>query len=222
MIVVSTSLVACTWELGLLHAIGYGLDPFALLVPFLIMSVSVSHGVQYVSAWANEISTRGATPYQASLATFRSLAIPGVVALLANVVGFSTIYLINIQVIREMSVNAAFGMAGVIMVNKMLLPIVLSYFRLPNVEGFRRATELRDRLGDAVFRRMALLTRRGPAIVVTTICLALAAFGASQYHRVQIGDTTDGVPELRPDSRFNQDARARWRRISRWASIISR
>lgn len=208
LIVVGTSLVACTWELGLLHAIGYGLDPFALLVPFLIMSVSVSHGVQYVSAWANEISTRGVGPYQASLATFRSLAIPGVVALLANVVGFSTIYLINIQVIREMSVNAAFGMAGVIMVNKMLLPIVLSYFQLPNVEGFRRATELRDRLGDAVFRRMAVLTRRGPAIVVTVICLLLAAFGASQYPRVQIGDTTDGVPELRPDSRFNVDARA--------------
>ena len=208
LIVVGTSLVACTWELGLLHAIGYGLDPFALLVPFLIMAVSVSHGVQYVSAWANEISTRGVTPYQASLATFRSLAIPGVVALMANVVGFSTIYLIDIQVIREMSVNAAFGMAGVIMVNKMLLPIVLSYFQLPNVESFRRATELRDRLGDAVFRRMAVLTRRGPAIVVTAICLGLAAFGASQYPRVQIGDTTDGVPELRPDSRFNQDARA--------------
>jgi uncharacterized protein len=206
--VVSTSMVACTWELGLLHAIGYGLDPFALLVPFLIMSVSVSHGVQYVSAWANEISTRGATPYQASLATFRSLAIPGVVALLANVVGFSTIYLINIQVIREMSVNAAFGMAGVIIVNKMLLPIILSYFALPNVEGFRRATELRDRLGDAVFRRMARLTRRGPAIVVSTICVLLGVYGASRYHDVAIGDTTEGVPELRPDSRFNQDARA--------------
>ncbi|MGQ0530406.1 MAG: efflux RND transporter permease subunit [Panacagrimonas sp.] len=208
LIVVSTSLVACIWELGLLHLIGYGLDPFALLVPFLIMAVSVSHGVQYVSAWANEISTREAAPFQASLATFRSLAIPGVVALLANVVGFSTIYLIDIQVIREMSINAAFGMAGVIVVNKILLPIVLSYFHLPNVERFRQATARRDQLGDALFRRMSRLTRRGPAIVVTAICLALAAFGASQYPQVKIGDTTEGVPELRPDSRFNQDARA--------------
>src|SRR3546814_3564918 len=83
-----------------------------MLVPFLIMAVSVSHGVQYVNSWAHEISTRNATSYQASLATFRNLAIPGVVALLTNVVGFSTIYLINIDVIREMSINAAFGMAG--------------------------------------------------------------------------------------------------------------
>ncbi len=208
MLVVATSLVACTWELGLLNLVGYGLDPFAMLVPFLIMSVSVSHGVQYANSWANEVATKGVTPYQASLATFRALAIPGVVALLTNVAGFSTIYLINIQVIREMSVNAAFGMAGVIIVNKVLLPAMLSYMRLPNIPKFREAQELRERMGDAVFKKMAVLTHRGPATVVLIICLALSIFGASQYHKVQIGDTTEGVPELRPDSRFNQDARA--------------
>lgn len=207
-IVVSTSLVACVWELGLLNLVGYGLDPFAMLVPFLIMAVSVSHGVQFVSSWANEISTRGVSSQQASLATFRALAIPGVVALLANVVGFSTIYLINIQVIREMSVNAAFGMVGVIMVNKMLLPIVLTYVRIPNLSKFRAAQEVRERMGDAMFRKMAVLTRRGPATGVVIAMFVLAAYGASQYPLVQIGDTTEGVPELRPESRFNQDARA--------------
>lgn len=208
MLVVGTSLVACIWELGLVNLVGYGLDPFAMLVPFLIMSVSVSHGVQYANSWANEVATRGVTPYQASLATFRALAIPGVVALLTNVAGFSTIYLINIQVIREMSVNAAFGMAGVIIVNKVLLPAMLSYMQLPNIPKFREAQELRERMGDAVFKKMAVLTHRGPATFVVIIMVALSIFGASQYHNVQIGDTTEGVPELRPDSRFNQDARA--------------
>ncbi|HET8881654.1 MAG TPA: efflux RND transporter permease subunit [Solimonas sp.] len=208
MLVVATSLVSCTWELGLLHLIGFGLDPFAMLVPFLIMAVSVSHGVQYVNSWAHEISTRNATSYQASLATFRNLAIPGVVALLTNVVGFSTIYLINIDVIREMSINAAFGMAGVIVVNKVLLPAVLSYLKLPNAERFRVATAKRERLGDIAFRRMAVLCRRGPATVVVLICAALSVYGALQVHKVRIGDTTEGVPELRPDSRFNRDAHA--------------
>ena len=53
-----------------------------------------------MSSWANEIATRNASPYQASLATFRALAIPGIVALVTNVAGFSTIYLINVQVIQ--------------------------------------------------------------------------------------------------------------------------
>ena len=207
LLVLATSLVSCIWELGLLHLVGYGLDPFAILVPFLIMAVSVSHGVQYVNAWANEISTRNATSYQASLATFRALAIPGVIALLTNVAGFSTIYLINVQVIREMSINASFGMAGVIMVNKVLLPAVLSYLKLPNAEKFRQAQAVRERIGDAVFKRMAALTERGPATVVVAIWAALTVFGAIQYHKVQIGDVNEGVPELRPNSRFNRDAR---------------
>lgn len=207
-LVVSTSLIACIWELGLLNLIGYGLDPFALLVPFLIMSVSVSHGVQYVNAWANEVSERRVPNYQAALATFRSLAIPGVVALVTDMVGFGTIYIIDIQVIREMSVNAVFGMLGVIIVNKMFLPIILSYMHLPNPDAFRKKQEIRDHLGAIVFKRMAVLTRRGPAIVVLIVCAVLAGYGFYMYPKVQIGDTTEGVPELRPDSRFNQDARA--------------
>lgn len=208
MLVVGTSLVACIWEMGLLHMVGYGLDPFALLVPFLIMAVSVSHGVQYVNAWASEMSTREISNYQAALSTFRALAIPGVVALFTDMVGFGTIYMINIQVIREMALNAVFGMLGVIIVNKAMLPIVLSYISLPNPEKFREGQELRDRIGDAVFKRMAVLTHRGPATVVLLICAGLTAYGIHQYPKVQIGDTTEGVPELRPDSRFNQDARA--------------
>lgn len=207
-LVVATSLIACIWEMGLLHLVGYGLDPFALLVPFLIMSVSVSHGVQYVNAWANEVSEKGVSNYNAALATFRSLAIPGVVALVTDMVGFGTIYIINIQVIREMSLNAVFGMLGVIIVNKVMLPIILSYYSLPNPEKFKKAQEYRDHLGSVVFRKMAVLTRRGPAIVVLTICAGLAVYGFMQYPKIQIGDTTEGVPELRPDSRFNQDARA--------------
>ncbi len=206
LIVVSTSFVSCIWEMGLLNLVGYGLDPFAMLVPFLIMAVSVSHGVQYVSSWANEISTRNASSHQASLATFRSLAIPGLVALLTNVVGFLTIYLINIQIIREMAINAALGMVGVIMVNKVLLPAVLSFIKLPNLAAFRIATEKRERIGDSIFKKMTVFCRRKPAIITITISVLLGLYGASQYHNVQIGDTTDGVPELKPDSRFNQDA----------------
>lgn len=85
------SVVAVVWEMGLLHLVGWGLDPFAILVPFLILAISVSHGVQYVNGWAGEITDRGHTPYQASLDTFRRLAIPGTVALFTAVAGFLTI-----------------------------------------------------------------------------------------------------------------------------------
>ena len=41
------SIVAVIWEMGMVRTVGFGLDPFAILVPFLVLSVSVSHGVQF-------------------------------------------------------------------------------------------------------------------------------------------------------------------------------
>jgi uncharacterized protein len=206
-LVMIVSGIACIWELGLLHLLGFGLDPFAILVPFLILSVSVSHGVQYVNSWAHEIYAHDADSYQASLHTFRKLAIPGVTALLTDVAGFATIYLINIDVIREMSLNAAFGMAGVIITNKIMMPQLLSFMRLRNPAEFRRKQALREELGDNLWRQVAKITRRGPATMVLITCGVLFGVAAWLYPQVRIGETTEGVPELRPDSRFNQDAR---------------
>jgi predicted RND superfamily exporter protein len=206
-LVMVVSGIACIWELGMLHLIGYGLDPFAILVPFLILSVSVSHGVQYVNNWAHEIHTHGYGSYDASVHTFRKLAIPGVAALVTDVAGFATIYLINIDVIREMSLNAAFGMAGVIITNKVMMPELLTLMRLGDVEKFKRKQALREQLGDSVWRQVAKITRRGPATAVLVAVAVLFGVAAWLYPQVRIGETTEGVPELRPDSRFNKDAR---------------
>ena len=200
------SLVACTWEMGLLHWLGFGLDPFAILVPFLVLAVSVSHGVQYVNYWAGEVCKEGADSYHASLATFRRLAIAGTMAIMTDVVGFGTIYLINIQMIREMSINAALGMAAIIITNKVLMPELLSYLSLGDLAKFRQRQAQRERFGDGLWRFLAKATRRGPAIGILIVCAGLLAGSLYLYPKLQIGETQNGVPELRPESRFNQDA----------------
>ena len=43
------SLAAVVWQLGLLNLLGYGLDPYSMLVPFLVFAIAVSHGVQIVT-----------------------------------------------------------------------------------------------------------------------------------------------------------------------------
>jgi predicted RND superfamily exporter protein len=200
------SVAAVLWGLGFLRTIGFGLDPFAILVPFLILAVSVSHGVQYVNAWAGEVM-RGANSYQASLATFRRLAIPGTVALITDVVGFATIYLINIAVIREMSVNAAFGIFAIIATNKLMMPALLTFMRVGNLERFKAAQQKRDEIGNRIWRQFAKVTRRGPAIGMLVVYVLLLGWALTMLPKLTIGDTGEGVPELRPDSRFNIDAR---------------
>ncbi|MGB1557534.1 MAG: efflux RND transporter permease subunit [Oceanococcaceae bacterium] len=207
MVVLVCSLVAVIWEFGLLTVAGFGLDPFAILIPFLVLSVSTSHGVQYVNAWVGEVD-KGAEPFDASLETFRRLAIPGTTALITDVAGFATIYLIPIDIIREMSINAAFGMLAIIITNKVLAPIWLTYVNIPNMEEFRKKQLKREEMGDGLWRFLAKVTRPVPALMVIMVSAATLGFSLYKYQDLQVGDSQEGVPELRPDSRYNQDSRA--------------
>src|SRR5690606_18258405 len=46
------SVIAVIWQLGLLHTLGFGLDPYSILVPFLVFAIGISHGVQIINAMA--------------------------------------------------------------------------------------------------------------------------------------------------------------------------
>jgi len=204
----SAAITAVIWELGLLKLAGFGLDPFAILVPFLILSIGVSHGVQYINGWGNEVAVHQRDSLAASVETFRRLFIPGTVAILTNVIGFATLAFINIEIVREMAINAAMGMAAVIVTNKVMLPIVLSWVSLPNVEKFRRRQQRRTELGDRLWRKLARFTE--PKYALPTLAVALMALGWAlwMYPKLTIGDQQVGVPELKPDGRYNRDSQA--------------
>ena len=46
---ITCSTVAVIWQLGLLHTLGFGLDPYSMLVPFLVFAIGISHGVQIIN-----------------------------------------------------------------------------------------------------------------------------------------------------------------------------
>ena len=204
----SAAVTAVVWELGLLQLVGYGLDPFAILVPFLIMSIGVSHGVQYINTWGNEVSEHGKSAYDASIETFRRLFLPGTVAIVTNVIGFATLAFIHIDIVREMAINAALGMAAVIVTNKMMLPIVLTWVRVPDIDKFKRRFAMRDRMGDRLWQHVATITEPRPAMVTLAVVATILAWAFWMYPRLIIGDTQAGVPELKANSRYNQDSNA--------------
>ena len=51
------SLTSLVWQFGILNILGYGLDPLAILVPFLVFAIGVSHGVQQINLITAEISS---------------------------------------------------------------------------------------------------------------------------------------------------------------------
>ena len=197
------SLVAVVWQLGGLTALGFGVDPMSILVPFLVFAIGVSHGVQMVSSVRAEVAG-GASGLDAARASFRRLLLPGAVALASDSVGFITISFIEVQVIKEIAVTASLGVAAIILTNLALLPVLLSWVE-PDDEQ-RRTARAHDRLLQPMWSRIARVARRGPAAVVIAVSLVLLAAGAHFAPQVRVGDEHRGVPELRADSVYNLDS----------------
>jgi predicted RND superfamily exporter protein len=196
------AVVPVIWLLGLLPIFGLGLDPMSILVPFLIFSIAVSHAVQMTNAWKLE-TLHGADGVTASTHSFQKLFIPGAMALLANALGFMVIAFVEIEMVRELAFTATIGVTVMIITNKMLLPILLSYYKFTPEQASKLAGK--ETAGDWLWERIGPLATKRIGWISLVVGAALLAFGLSQARHLHIGDLGKGVPELRPDSRYNQD-----------------
>ncbi len=208
------SLAAVIWQLGLLTLLGYGLDPMSILVPFLVFAIGVSHGVQMINA-ARRRMHDGASPLDAARGSFRQLLVPCSVALASDTVGFLTILLIDIAMIRELAITASLGVAVIILTNLILLPVLLSY--VPQQAARPGVTEEQSRLWTVAGRFAQLPVARVTALVA----IVLFAVGGWKAQQLTIGDMDAGSPELRPDSRYNLDAKLITERFSIGVDVLS-
>jgi uncharacterized protein len=196
------SIVAVIWQLGLLVLLGYGVDPIGILVPFIIFAIGVSHGVQKISA-VGDAAMDGAEALEAARRTFRLLFVPAIVALLADLMGFVTILAIPVGVIREMAVTASIGVGVVILTDLVLLPILVSYVN-PG-DGYAQRVRRRQQALAPIWEALAGIATRRPAtwVVMASVLVAMGGYAIGRH--TPVGDTLAGVPELRPESRYNRD-----------------
>ncbi|MEH6672154.1 efflux RND transporter permease subunit [Halopseudomonas sp.] len=196
------SVIAVIWQLGLLRSLGFGLDPYSILVPFLVFAIGISHGVQIINGMAIEYSNSNDANTAARRA-FRALYVPGIVALISDAVGFVTLLLIEIEVIRELGIAASVGVGVIILTNLILLPVLMSYIGISS----RAVQRNRDLASRPQKLWLAVAKFSHPKVAPVSIVLAIAAFAFGIYHgqNVKIGDLDPGAPELRPDSRYNLD-----------------
>ena len=212
------SLVAVVWQLGALTALGFGIDPFSILVPFLVFAIGVSHGVQKICTFRNEMFKGLAGP-TAARAAFMLLILPGIVARMTDTVGFLTMLVIKIPTIQELAITASLGVSVIAITNFFLLPLLLSYLHLP--PSYAQWVACRRKHGDMIWARLVKGMRPRPSMVIIVIGLVLGAWGYWKAGEIHIGDTQAGVPELRPDSRYNTDTRVITTKFSIGVDILS-
>ncbi|MFZ6845035.1 efflux RND transporter permease subunit [Undibacterium sp. RuTC16W] len=203
LLVLVSSLTSLVWQFGALHLLGYGLDPLAVLVPFLVFAIGVSHGVQQINFFVRGLSN-GLTVITAARASFSGLLIPGILALVTALVSFLTLLMVPIPMIHELAITASLGVGFKIVTNLVMLPVLLSTLNFN--EKFARHAEKKRAQRIRWTKTLSIFATPKGSII--TLFIATVIFGISVYesrNRV-VGTLEPGAPELRSEARFNRDA----------------
>ena len=208
LLVIGCSLMAVVWQLGIVSWLGYAIDPYSILVPFLIFAIGVSHASQKMNGIMQDIA-QGTHKLVAARYTFRRLFIAGVTALLSDAVGFAVLMLIDIPVIQELAITASIGVAVLIFTTLLMMPVALSYVGVSAKAAERaliidaHATQHRGlgKLWDLLDRFTTPKWATGAVLVA--LLLGIGGFMVSL--QLKIGDLDSGAPELHEDSRYNRD-----------------
>lgn len=206
MAVIVTALVSVSWQLGIVKILGYGVDPMSILVPFLILAIGVSHAIQMTNVWRLGVA-KGESSVESARQAFYKLFIPGATALISDAVGFGVIVLIDIPIIRELGIIASIGVAVMLLTNKIMLPIFLSYIKLNDNEIKRAQSNIKGE-NHAFWKTLSQFTKRKNAAIILLFASGLAVYAMSVQDQLIVGDVEAGAPEFWPDARYNQDADA--------------
>jgi len=201
-LVILCSIVAVIWQLGIVTTLGFELDPYSILVPFLIFAIGVSHGVQKMNGIMQDVG-RGTHRLVAARYTFRRLFLAGLTALLADAVGFAILMLIDIPVIKDLALTASVGVAVLIFTNLLLLPVLLSFTGVSE-KAAKLTLQVEDKEnkgGGALWSLLDRFTERRWATIAISVSVILAIIGFIITFNLKIGDLDPGAA-LEDEERF--------------------
>jgi predicted RND superfamily exporter protein len=206
LLVLACSVASVVALLGSLVLMGQEINPYTILVPFLIFAIGVSHGSQIMSGTIADVAL-GFAPLQAAQNALSRLLLPGIGALLSDCVGFLVLLAIDIPVIGDLALCASLGVFFLLLTNLLLLPMLMSVVGVAK-SAAKRSQESQQRadnnqLGGWSF--FVRFTSRGYATTALVLAAVLLAAGFYVRQDMKIGDLDAGAPELRADSRYNQD-----------------
>jgi len=195
-----------SWALGTASLLGIHFDPLVVVVAVLITSRAVSHSVQIVTRFEEELSCLGdveGASRRAASNTLRELFRPGLLGIATDAGCVAVVALSPIPLLQKLAFMAITWISTVAVSAIILTPVLLSWVNQARVQTRRRLDPLRPVLNLAL--RTVASRARVPALVTALVVLVGSGYFA---FGLQVGDANPGSPILWPDSTYNQDSAA--------------
>jgi predicted RND superfamily exporter protein len=191
------------WGLGFMAWLGFNLEPLSMPIPFLIAARAMSHGVQLVARYYEELAvTRNGR--RAARNALDALFRPGSLAITVDAICISVMVLAAAPFNWKLGIAAGFWALSVIFTVHFMIPLALTLLPQPkNLDNKNQA--MRSLLG-----RSWGATGAKFAGAAAVLCIAgtLVVAGAPLVMQVRIGDAEPGSPILARDHDYNRSTAA--------------
>ncbi len=194
--------VTSIWGLGILALLGYNLDPLMMVVPFLISARAMSHGIQLVERYYQELG-RLQDKQTAARVTFESLFRPGSLGVISDAIGLLLISLGSVPINDKLAVYASLWAGSVLITVLISVPLALEV--LPTPKNLKIRHNFMRKI--MPFSARIACTRRGAIATLATVAV-LFVTGMFLSSKVQIGEAEPGSPLLYPEHDYNVSAKA--------------
>ena len=194
--------ISSIWGLGVISLLGYNLDPLTMVIPFLVSARALSHGVQLVQRYNDELDVSETGP-EAARRTFEGLFRPGSLGVVSDATGIFLISLGSIPINTKLAHYASLWALSVVVTVLIAVPLVLSL--IPKQKAINNRNNPIMRLMNIIGHH--LVVPKTSAITLVSL-LALTFIGGIYATRVQIGESEPGSPILYPNHDYNVSAKA--------------
>ncbi|AYC32357.1 RND transporter [Pseudomonas cavernae] len=200
--------VSAIWALGICRLLNIHFEPLVIVVAMLITSRAVSHSVQIVNRYDDELEllpVDGDTSRIAARVALADLFRPGMLGVIADAACMAVVALSPIPMLQKLTVLSVVWVSTLTVSAVILTPVLLSFIRYPHgtAHPINCQPAMRKVLDFCVWislSRARFLVLGGSLLVVVA-----AAFYSLN---LKIGDANPGSPILWPESPYNRDSAA--------------
>ncbi|MBD3263852.1 MAG: MMPL family transporter [Candidatus Omnitrophica bacterium] len=200
------SSMATLWGMGTMKLIGLRLDPSTVLVPFIVLSLGISHSVHTLKRYYDEMRNPRAKSKHAVVNAMSHLFLPGVACVLTDGFGFLSLMLVPLSTIKSMALASGLGILANFFTSFMFTPCILSFMHKPKILEIER--EEQHKWVDKWLAKLSIfsLNKKAGTLVVSVFVL-LCLFSFWGIKKIVIGDNSAGSSYLYQKSPYNQSER---------------
>jgi hypothetical protein len=198
----SAALMGVIWGLGILSLSGYHLDPTTTLVPFLILAIGVSHSIQFLKRYYEEIRKNPLDRKKAAENTLAALSVPVRASLFTDGLGFLSLLIVPLTMIKSLAITAGAGVLSLFFTVVTFIPAILTYIPVPVKVEVER--EGRANIVDSVLNCIARIGNHSSGRrIVLVLFFVLTGLGIKGITQIVVGDNEEGSAILYPHSPYN-------------------